>query len=164
MPIQISRVRNQTRSATPHCTQCRPRKGGTGIPVAGLPTEPYPSRRSGLDYLGSNSCTLFINYLDINNIDKTQNYVKIAFFFSFFSFSCFMFTCLQTVPYRYLIVILVKVASCSCVHSFADACSFVSREMEYQIWNGNVPIWNGTLIRAREEQSSDFLWRCAWNS
>ena len=90
--------------------------------MAGLPTEPYPSRRSGLDYLGSNSCTLFINYLDINNIVKTQNYVKIAFF-PFFSFSCFMFTCSQTVPYRYVIVILVKVASCSCVHSFVDACS-----------------------------------------
>ena len=77
-----------TRSAIRHCTQCRPRKGGTGIPVAGHPTEPYPSRRSRLDYLGSNSCTLFINYLDINNIDKTQNYIKIAFFpFFFFFFS-----------------------------------------------------------------------------
>ena len=26
-----------TRSAIRHCTQCRPRKGGTGIPVAGHP-------------------------------------------------------------------------------------------------------------------------------
>ena len=80
-------------------------------------TEPYPSRRSGLDYLGSNSCTLFINYLDINNIDKPQNYIKIAFEKNFF-LSFFIFTCSETVPYRYLIVILVKVASCSCVHSF----------------------------------------------
>ena len=38
-----------------------------------------------------------------------------------------MFTCSQTVPYRYLIVILVKVASCSCVHSFVDACSEVGK-------------------------------------
>ena len=111
-----------TRSAIRHCTQCRPRKGGTGIPVAGHPTEPYPSRRSGLDYLGSNSCTLFINYLDINNIDKTQNYIKIAFF-SFFLFLFFIFTCSQTVPYRYFIVILIKVASCSCAHSFVRGCS-----------------------------------------
>ena len=112
-----------TRSAIRHCTQCRPRKGGTGIPVAGHPTEPYPSRRSGLDYLGSNSCTLFINYLHINNIDKTQNYIKIAFFLFLFLF--FIFTCSQTVPYRYLIVILVKVASCSCsyAHSFVRGCS-----------------------------------------
>ena len=111
-----------TRSAIRHCTQCWPRKGGTGIPVAGHPTEPYPSRRSGLDYLGSNSCTLFINYLDINNIDKTQNYLKIAFF-PFFLFLFVIFTCSQTVPYRYLIVILVKVASCSCAHSFVRGCS-----------------------------------------
>ena len=75
-----------TRSAIRHCTQCRARKGGTGIPVAGHPTEPYPSRRSGL---GSNSCTLFINYLHINNIDKTQNYIK--FFFVFF-FHIYMFS------------------------------------------------------------------------
>ena len=44
-------------------------------------------RRSGLDYLGSNSCTLFINYLDINNIDKTGNYIYFfLFFFFFFSY------------------------------------------------------------------------------
>ena len=109
-----------TRSAIRHWTQCRPRKGGTGIPVAGHPTEPLPSRRSGLDYLGSNSCTLFINYLDINYIDKTQNYIKIAFFLLFLFFR---FICSQTVPYRYLIAILVKVASCSCAHSFVRGCS-----------------------------------------
>ena len=96
-----------------------PVRGGLGYRWLVTPTEPYPSRRSGLDYLGSNSCTLFINnyYLDINNIDKTQNYIKIAFFKKI-SFSFFIFACSQTVPYRYLIVILVKVASCSCVLSF----------------------------------------------
>ena len=57
-----------------------PVRGGLGYRWLVTPTEPYPSRRSGLDYLGSNSCTLFINYLDINNIDKTQNCIKIAFF------------------------------------------------------------------------------------
>ena len=64
-----------------------PVRGGLGYRWLVTPIEPYPSRRSGLDYLGSNSCTLFINYLDINNIDKTQNYIKIAFppFFFFFS-------------------------------------------------------------------------------
>ena len=63
----------------------------------------------------------FYQLFRINNIDKTQNYIKIAFFFLTFFF--FIFTSSQTVPYRYLIVILVKVASCSCVHSFVDACS-----------------------------------------
>ena len=52
-----------------------PVRGGLGYRWLVSPTEPYPSKRSGLDYLGSNSCTLFINYLDINNIDKTQNYI-----------------------------------------------------------------------------------------
>ena len=95
-----------TRSATRHCTQCRPRKGGTGIPVAGLPAEPYPSRRSGLDYLGSNSCTFLLHtYNNYNN-----KYLKLLFFFFFF------FTYLQTVPLRCLIVNLDKFASCSFVH------------------------------------------------
>ena len=60
----------------------------------------------------------FYQLFRINNINKTQNYIKIAFFFNFFLFLFFIFTCSQTVPYRYLVVILVKVASCSCVHSF----------------------------------------------
>ena len=51
-----------------------------------------------------------------------------------------------SVPYRYLIVILVKVASCSCVHSFVDAY---------------VSIWNETFSRDREGQPTDFLWRRA---
>ena len=67
-----------TRSATRHCTQCRPRKGGTGIPVAGLPAEPYPSRRSGLDYLGSNSCTFLLRKIIYNNHNK---YLIFFFFF-----------------------------------------------------------------------------------
>ena len=100
-----------TRSATRHCTQCRPRKGGTGIPVAGLPAEPYPSRRSGLDYLGSNSCTLLLHEIIIyNNNNKYKK--KTLFFFFFF----YIYTYLQTVPLRCLIVNLDKFASCSFVH------------------------------------------------
>ena len=74
-----------TRSATRHCTQCRPRKGGTGIPVAGLPAEPYPSRRSGLDYLGSNSCTFLLRKIIMYNNNNNKIF-KITFFFFFFFF------------------------------------------------------------------------------
>ena len=68
-----------------------PVRGGLGYRWLVTPTEPYPSRRSGLDYLGSNSCTIFINYLDVKNIYKTQNYIKIAIFFLFSSFSFFLY-------------------------------------------------------------------------
>ena len=103
--------------------------------MAGLPAEPYPSRRSGLDYLGSNSCTLFINYLDINNIDKTQNYVKIAFFFHFFFFFLFhvyMFT--DCSLYRYVIVILVKVVrkSGNGISNLEWGCA----DLEWNIYQG----------------------------
>ena len=98
-----------TRSATRHCMQCRPRKGGTGIPVAGLPAEPWRrTRRRGLDYLGSNSCTFLLHYIIYNN----NNNVKKKLFSFFFSYSSFFF--LQTVPLRCLIVNLNKFASCSC--------------------------------------------------
>ena len=99
-----------TRSARRHCTQCRPRKGGTGIPVAGLPAEPYPSRRSGLDYLGSNSCTFLLRKIIIYNSLNNDKYLKLLFFF--FTYN----TYLQTVPVRCLIVNLDKFASCSFVH------------------------------------------------
>ena len=72
-----------------------PVRGGLGYRWLVTPTEPYPSRRSGLDYLGSNSCTIFINYLDIKNIYKTQNYIKIAifsFFLLFLFFYIYMFS------------------------------------------------------------------------
>ena len=85
----------ETKLGQPHGTvrSVGPVRGGLGYRWLVSPTEPYPSRRSGLDYLGSNSCTIFINYLDINNIDKTQNYVKIAFFFFFFFL--FLVSCLH---------------------------------------------------------------------
>ena len=78
-----------------------------------------------MDYLGSNSCTLFINNLDINNIyniDKTQNY----FFFSFF-FLLHIYT--FTGSFKDINVNLVKVASCSCVHSFLHGC------LQVRKWN-----------------------------
>ena len=102
-----------TRSATRHCMQCRPRKGGTGIPVAGLPAEPWRrTRRRGLDYLGSNSCTFLLHYIIYNN--NNNNNVKKKTFFFFFLFLFFIYTSLQTVPLRCLIVNLNKFASCSC--------------------------------------------------
>ena len=114
-----------------------------------------------MDYLGSNSCTLFINYLDIKNIYKTQNYIKIAIFFYFFLFLFFILTCSQTVPYRYLIVIfwskLHRAAVCIalCAAVLKSGIDILSLE-----WN-NVPIWNGTFCTEREEQPTGFSWRCA---
>ena len=67
-----------------------PVRGGLGYRWLVTPTEPYPSKRSGLDYLGSNSCTLFINYLDIKNIyiklRITLKWLYFSFFFFFFFF------------------------------------------------------------------------------
>ena len=69
-----------------------PVRGGLGYRWLVTPTEPYPSKRSGLDYLGSNSCTFFVNYLDIKTIYKTQNYIKIAIYiFPFFFFFFFLY-------------------------------------------------------------------------
>ena len=60
--------------------------------------------------------------LDINNIDNLR--ISEVAFFSFFFFSyCILYIFNIVLRHRYLIVILVKVASCSCVHSFVDACS-----------------------------------------
>ena len=120
-----------TRSATRHCTQCRPRKGGTGIPVAGLPAEPYPSRRSGLDYLGSNSCTFLLRKIIIYNIYNINKDLKLLFFFFFFFF--YIYTYLQTVPLSSLIVNLDKFASCSFVHgcSARIEIKFVSRMCQF---------------------------------
>ena len=63
-------------------------------------------------------------FLSIIILYKYQNYIKFLLFFFFFFFFLIL-TYLQTVPLRYLIVNLVKVASCSCVHSFVHSCSKV---------------------------------------
>ena len=58
-----------------------------------------------------------------------------SFFFFFFFFFFFTYLHIQTVPLGYLIVNLVKFASCSCVHSFVHGC--------LKVVNGNIKFGMG---------------------
>ena len=71
-------------SAIRHCTQCRPRKGGTGIPVAGHPYRTISIKEKRVGLSGKQFMHPFYQLFNINNIYKTQNYIKIAIFFPFF--------------------------------------------------------------------------------
>ena len=71
-----------------------------------------------------------------------------------------MFTCSQTVPYRYLIVILVQLHCAAVCIALWTPVRKSGNGISNLEWECSDLEWNG----AREEQPSDFLWRCAWNS
>ena len=93
---------------------------------------------------------MHIFFINNNNIYKYRITLN-SFFFLFFFF--LIFTYLQTVPLRYLIVNLAKFASSSFVHG-SSKVGKIELNLEFGIWNGTFTTKRGTadwlLVAVRE--------------
>ena len=92
MPIQISRVRNQSRArlGQPYGTvrSVGPVRGGTGIPVAGHPNRTISIKEKRVGLSGKQLKHPFLSTFNINKV-YINNYIKITSFLFFFFFFFF---------------------------------------------------------------------------
>ena len=116
MPIQISRVRNQSRArlGQPHGTvrSVGPVRGGLGYRWLVSPLNHIHLGEAGWTIWEAIHAPFLLHKILIYNNYNNNEYLKLLFFFFFF----YIYTYLQTIPLRCLIVNLDKFASCSFVH------------------------------------------------